>query len=455
MSFCYKLLLLTFTGIAVLLGFTYLNSGMPLWYDHGAYRHFVHLLWAWHHIQDLPQYLQHQFEPFSGTFFYVLAVLTEEKYVYGYWYVILYIFIGLALFLLWKRKWKYTCGSFLGLAFFIFSLTQYNNFWWSFGKQMFSTFFLLLFFRYYHKYLLSIVLLIACIALHRMTGFLAILYVLLSSFLSFSKKQRYAFLIAVIIAILSYLPTFDIQVLPFLSHKINHYIFLSGTYGTGLPPGIFWAYEIPVALLCFIAIFYLIYSKRVPLKHPLVWLVVIITWMVISRSIAHTRLQSFVDLFFIIFLVRFWYFFLPKKVIIIILLIQAILWSIFVFQWHTPFLSQQEDLDIQKMLENIPKNVSLVTLTGAYMSSMTSYYDGEIYSTYQGIGSDVFNKDELTKMRRDKKILCKNLGLLPHKVFVYFGVKEKFTSTQNNQCLSLIKKWNTGAQLLYYNGFTQ
>lgn len=107
------------------------------------------------------------------------------------------------------------------------------------------------------------------------------------------------------------------------------------------------------------------------------------------------------------------------------------------------------------MLENIPKNVSLVTLTGAYMSSMTPYYDGEIYSTYQGVGSDVFNKNELTQMRKEKQILCKNLELLPHKVFVYFGAKEVFKSTQNNPCLTLIKKWNTGAQLLYYNGFVQ
>lgn len=455
MPFYYKLLFLIFTGITVLLACAYINSGMPLWYDHGAYRHFVHLISTWKAIHDIPMYLQQQFEPFSGTFFYALSVLTEEKYVYSYWYVILYIFIGLALFLLWKRKRKYTYGSFLGLALFIFSVTQYNNFWWSFGKQMFSTFFLLLFLRYSQKYLLSIMLLIACIALHRMTGFLAILYVLLSSLFSFNKKQRYIFLVAMIIAILSYVSTFDIQVLPFLSHKINHYIFLSGTYGTGLPSGIFWAYEIPVALLCLVAISYLIYTRRIIMKHPLVWLVAIITWMVISRSIAHTRLQSFVDLFFIIFLVRFWYFFLPKNILIAALLAQSILWSIFVFQWRTPFLSQQEDIDIQNMLENIPKNVSLVTLAGAYMSSMTSYYDGEIYSTYQGVGSNIFNKNELTQMRRDKKILCKNLGLLPHKVFVYFGAKEKFTSTQNNQCLSLIKKWDTGAQLLYYNGFTQ
>jgi hypothetical protein len=138
-----------------------------------------------------------------------------------------------------------------------------------------------------------------------MTGFLVILYALLTSLLSFSKKQRLIFFIAIAIAVLSYVPTFYVQVLPFLSDKMSHYLFLSGTYGTGFSPGIFWAYEIPVLVLFIIAVAYFVYERKIPIRNVYIWLTLIVTGMVLSRSIAHTRLQSFVDLFFIIFLVRF------------------------------------------------------------------------------------------------------------------------------------------------------
>lgn len=49
------------------------NHSLALGYDHGAYSHFVNLLSQGQKIDQLPVYLQHQFEPFSGTFFYVLT----------------------------------------------------------------------------------------------------------------------------------------------------------------------------------------------------------------------------------------------------------------------------------------------------------------------------------------------------------------------------------------------
>jgi hypothetical protein len=100
----------------------------------------------------------------------------------------------------------------------------------------------------------------------------------------------------------------------------------------------------------------------------------------------------------------------------------------------------------------MPEDVSMVTLTWAYMSMMTWYTDNEIYSSYQWISNESIESKALEKMRHNKSVLCKNLSLLPKKVFVYVGSREYFTSTLDNPCLKEVKKWNNNARLLYYKG---
>gem|GEM_PF-1276169 len=55
---------------------------------------------------------------------------------------------------------------------------------------MFATLFLILFLRYQKKIPIALILLTACISLHRLTGFIAILYILITFVIHFFEKKK-------------------------------------------------------------------------------------------------------------------------------------------------------------------------------------------------------------------------------------------------------------------------
>jgi hypothetical protein len=185
-------------------------------------------------------------------------------------------------------------------------------------------------------------------------------------------------------------------------------------------------------------------------KKPIIASLLVLFFIILVRWIAHTRLQSFWDLFLIILLTQVGYRYVNARLLIIVLITQMSMWSYFTHRWHTSYIDPEEHAIIKSITKSIPKNVNMVTLTWAYMSMMTWYMDNEIYSTYQGIGSHIFNRNEIRDMRYDTAILCKNLQLLPGNTFIYVWSNERFSSTVNNPCLYEIKKWSNNARLLGY-----
>ncbi len=419
-------------------------------YDHGAYRHFIDILIQKWSIQKLPMYIQTQFEPFSGSFFYFMTHWVSEKYLFNYWYLLIYLMTSISIFILWKRNSKYTSGSYLGLFLFIFSILQYNNLWWSFGKQIFATFFLVVLMKYYKSLVISLILLTACLSLHRLTGFIALSFFLLNLF-SFKKKQIFLIsLVSIILSFVTYIPTFSIQILPFIMWKINNYIFITQGAGTWFNKPLFWMYELP--LLVVLTGHFVSNFKKINItqfKNPYFIVLLFILVSILLRWIAHNRLESFLDLFLILFLTKY-YIKINKKIIAVFLILYTIPWFLFTQKWHKSFIDRKEDSIIRNIVHNMPENVSLVTLTWAYMSMMTAYTEKEVYSTYQGIWSIVFDEKNITKMRHNQAILCGQLALLPGKVFVYVGSKEKFKSTINNNCLRHIRTWENNAKFYSY-----
>ena len=434
------------------------NHSLALGYDHGAYSHFVNLLSQGQKIDQLPVYLQHQFEPFSGTFFYVLTEFIGKDVFFSWWYLAIYIGISCTLFLLGKKNNKYTLGSYLWLFFFLFSVLQYTNFWWSFWKQMFATFFLIILMRYHRNIIIAILLSAACVWLHRLTGFVAILY-LIFSLASLWKKRNIKVIsmtiLGIFFGIVSYKSTFSYQVMSFLRSITQHftdYIWIKGEYGTGFGGIHFWFYQTPLLLmtLLWIVTYGMYENIGNIIKKPHIILCIIIGLMVIFRCIAYTRLWSFLDLFLIILIVKTFYHTIQKKWIYIFMVIQVAIWWIFAYKWHTPFIDKEEYEIIRNITKNIPENVTMVTLSAGYMSWMTGYMDNEIYSLSQWISSNIWSWTDKENMQFDKRLLCRKLSTLPGDIFIYVGVKEKFTSTQNNECLSEVKKWRNNARLLLY-----
>jgi ABC-type siderophore export system fused ATPase/permease subunit len=111
------------------------------------------------------------------------------------------------------------------------------NLWWAFGKQMFATFFFILLMRYYKNAFIAFLLITGCIALHRLTGFLALLYFIISYFISQKKniKEYLPIFLGACVAFISYATLFYEQVFPYIKSFITQpkkQVFLDGKYGT-------------------------------------------------------------------------------------------------------------------------------------------------------------------------------------------------------------------------------
>lgn len=455
--FTKKILLVWFLWFSLLAFWYGQNDGLPLGYDHGAYKHFVNLLAENQGTEAMPKYLKYQFEPFSGTFFYSLTSFTGKEVFFGWWYLAIFALTSVALFLLGKKKKKYTIGSYLGLALFFFSSAQYMNLWWSFGKQMFATFFLILLIRYQREKFLAFLFIASCLALHRLTGVVALLYFLLSWFLSKKRDIRLfsSLILGVLVAAITYVAFFSEQVFPLLKQIFTNpekQFFIEKKYGTGFATAELFYYLMPVLLMVILG-YIKVFSEgkwKSLLRRPHIIVSFLLLVLVISRSIAHTRLWSFVDLFLIIAITRSLYAVFDKKWICIFLLAQIVCWWVFVNKWHTPFIDKVEYDIIRDITREMPESVTLVTLSSAYMSSITGYTNNEIYSPSQWVGSLLWTSEERKNMKNNPQILCDNLSKLSGNIIIYDWAREKYKSVKNNPCLIQVKRWNNGTQLFLY-----
>lgn len=452
-----KILSIFLLGVS-LLAFWYIqNGGLPLGYDHGAYKHLVNLLSRNNGLEELPQYLKHQFEPFSGTFFYSLTALIGQEIVFGWGYLSIFILTWVSLFLLGKKKKKYTMWSYLWLFLFFFSAIQYMNLWWAFGKQMFATFFLILLMRYYRNSIIAFILMAACVSLHRLTGFVAISYFLFAYLFSQKRnlKHYYTLLIGLWVAAFSYVALFYEQVFPFIRNIITNpqnQVFIQWKYGTGFSSRELFFYLVPVLLMVFLGLVQRIRVSGVMelLKKPHIISTLLIALIILFRSIAHTRLWTFLDLFLIIIITRSLYHLLDKKWIYIFIVTQCVVWGIFVNKWHTPFINKTEYAIIRDVTRDMPTDVTLVTLSWAYMSWLTGYTDREIYSPHQWIWQKIWTPLERKNMKYMTHVLCDNLSKLPWNVIIYIGARENYSSLKDNPCITEVQKWQNGSRLFLH-----
>jgi hypothetical protein len=424
------------------------NQGIPLGYDHGAYRHFVNILEKTQDIEKIPLYLQYQFEPFSGTFFYILLTYLGPENVFSWGYYWLYIMIWMSFLLLWKRSHKYTLWSYVAFFLFIFSVLQYTNFWWSFGKQLFATLFLILFIRYYSlkKTFIYTILFTACIALHRITGFIAIMYVLSWYFLQKNKINK-ILLLGLWLGIVSYIQTIEIQIMPLLkSIFIEKYIFVHGKYGTGFDRWIFFIYILPVLILSFSTI----YKKSIKNLYQILFICWFLWVIVITQSIAYSRIQTFVEIFLIILISQIPYRSINKKILIVVIIIHMSFWFAVVQKWHTPDISYAEHEILKDFIKNTPEDATIVTLDAGYMSMMMGLTSKEIYNPDYWIWTEIFIQSDSKKIRTQPQIFCKNLFFLWKKIFVYKWINDISPSLYHNACLQEIKSWGD-AKLFLYN----
>lgn len=452
-----KIFFIVFLWVSLLTFWYAQNRWLPLGYDHGAYKHLVNLLSDNQNLEQLPTYLKYQFEPFSGTFFYSLTTWVGQEMLYGWWYLCIFILTWVSLFLLWKKKKKYTLWSYLGLFLFFFSSIQYMNLWWAFGKQMFATFFLVLLMRYYRNGFIAFLLIAACISLHRLTGIVALLYFGISYFLSQKKNIReyVPILIGICVAFLSYLALFYEQILPYMRGFITNpekQIFLDGKHGTWFSWSELLFYLVPILLMVVLWTINMISQKNTKkiLQLPVVVATFLLALLILFRFIAHTRLWTFLDLFLIIFITRYLYMYFCRKWIYIFLITQCVLWWTFVLKWHTPFLDKTEYTIIRDITREMPENISLFAMSWAYMSWITGYTNREIYSPRQWVWQQMWSHLEKKNMQSSPAILCRNLSKLRGDVIIYVWAREEYRSIVDNICIKEIKKWNNWTRLFLY-----
>ena len=113
---------------------------------------------------------------------------------------------------------------------------------------MFAVFFLVLLMRYSRKKIISLILLVTCISLHRLTGIMAILFMVTDYLFQKKIEKKYIFF-GIFAALITYIPTFHIQIIPLIEKNPVNYLFFEGAYGVGLSGIKKWIYEIPLILM--------------------------------------------------------------------------------------------------------------------------------------------------------------------------------------------------------------
>ena len=168
------------------------------------------------------------------------------------------------------------------------------------------------------------------------------------------------------------------------------------------------------------------------------------------RSLGHSRLQSFVDLFLIIAFIKLFLYYIHKKWIVILIIVQVFLWSVFSFKYHQAFVSPEELNSIKNITAKIPENISIFSFSAAYTSWLSKYTDREIYSTQQGIWPSLWTHEQRRSMEYNSWDLCKNLGMISWEVVIYNWSKERFPSVIDNPCLEEVITWNHGTRVFTY-----
>lgn len=438
-------------GIGVMLCSIIINQGIPFGYDYNYYQQFTNFYSSFQgNMKELSAWFRYQFEPFSGTFFYSLTSFLGKNFLYSWWYFIIFILTGISLVFFWKRGRYYTFGSVLGFFLFYFSSIQYLNLVGSLGKQLFATFFLLLALRHRQKLIISIPLFIACIGLHRLTGFVAILFILVSSFSPKKQntKECIAFIGIIFAAIITYIPSFDVQVMPFLRQIIYpaKILFHKWQYWAGFSYIHFLYHIFPVTALLLIGLF----SKKKYTKknYGYIFIVILIGSLVIFRWIAYNRLESFLQLVMILLIIKYPQIY-QKKWIWAVLVLQVILWSITVKEYFIVRISTEEYKNIEQMLSKAPKNIYIINLSHPYRAALAGRSTLDIRDMYNTLIKDM-TKAEESKIRHDKSYFCEKLSQLNRPTFVYSWSLDNFASEQNNPCLIPIKSWKNWAQLLLF-----
>ena len=453
--FTRKILYAWLLWVLILIFWFFQNELLPLGYDHGVYKHLINVLSMDQGITQLPEYLKYQFEPFSWVFFYSTTTFVGKDLFFSWGYLSVFLLIWISLFLLWKNKKTYTIGSYLGLFLFLFSSIQYLNLWWWFWKQMFAVLFFILFLRYKNKKIISWIFLAACIALHRLTWFVAIVYLVIDLF--FSRKRNIHNLGPIFVwflfGFIPYITSFNEQILPSITgiiHRTKNQFFISHPYWTGFSPVDFWWYLAPILFMSVFWYILFFYQKQGIKRYPYLFMVLFLIVLVSIRFMAYTRLWSFLDLFIIILLTKNLYHLFQKKWIYIFLLIQCITWFTFASKWHTPFISVQENKIIKNLIQNMPEKATPVALSASTMSMMTGHTAREIYSTRQWVSGKIWTKTEKNLMKSNKDALCKSLSKLPWEPFIYIGSYENFWSINENPCIRKVVEWENGSRLFLY-----
>lgn len=127
----------------------------------------------------------------------------------------------------------------------------------------------------------------------------------------------------------------------------------------------------------------------------------VITLMVFFRSIAHSRLQSFFDLFLILIMTKFLFEYIKIKWLVVLVIIQAILWLSFASRWHEPYISRYENTIIKNITKDIPEEIKMFSFTPGYNSWLKRYMTAEIYSP----GA----RKTLKMVSHDQQKLCSHL----------------------------------------------
>lgn len=433
--------------VGVLITYVVWNDFTPLGYDHGAYRHYMWLIEKYWEAPDMAVQFESFFDPTIKAL--SLGVSRDAMLIWGYTF--LYILTSISAFIIGKKENKYTMVSYIAGILVMASLVQYRVFWVWLGKEMFATFLLLLSLKYYKNIWVYIILTAACIGLHRLTWIFSIFFMWILYFNDSREwKQKIYMLIAVLLWIITYIPTLEIQIIPLISWNLGRHILIQRGSWSLFGEKIFWSTQIP-GLIALITWIY--YYRKIHKKYPVnkKWYFFLLTMvLVVLRISGHTRIGAFFDLFLILYIAQIVAHSFKKKYILILVWLQTIIWCIFTYQDHTPTISTGELSAIKNIKENMTESKYLVNFYKSYGGWILGYSDLDIDSLYGLKIKKPKTKQDKIFVRNNPDIFCQLLHEKKQTTYIFMGDIEKSIFPQKATCIKEVKTFANWAKLFIY-----
>ena len=436
----------------------FFSDPTPLGYDPGLYKMLFN-----EYAQNLPNihydnlswWVQAAYPPFLGFFSNILYIIGySDQFLLTYFLGFLSCITAIYLYLGSKIDNRKIVGI-LSFSIFLISITQYQNFWLNYYKQIIGIIFMLtsFFLLEKNKYILSFPLILSIFTVHRPTGiyFLTtyIFYTILQYILK--RENKYKALLLVLLAgitsIFIYGSLFDTLILDLIKPLTTTALWewRSGTY---FLRDDFWFFNLLIIIPSLFWLFLKI--KRKEFDIMTCWYIVWVLWVGL-RLFFHTRMYIFLDIF-TIYLAAYAFaeLYAKRRKIFFILFSTFFILQSFFYVWYIHFrgmalISENEF----HFIESIPQRIEKDAMMMVSVSYYSPWIAGYVWPNVVAPGLFEFDKWNESQWQTwwqwDGNVKCDMLKSsfsdeeMPD--YLYHWVFPKYLDISNGSCFEIVDQW--------------